>query len=122
MCIEVIMAHSPLSSYALHKHLRSKICWTVIQIGKYSIVCQTQYTRVLSTTCVKGVDSLCALHTDGTLLRELLDEPELQQYSVIVLDEAHERSLNTDILFGVLKGLVASRCDPPCILVTMTSK
>eukprot|EP00200_Dunaliella_tertiolecta_P008619 CAMPEP_0202370528 /NCGR_PEP_ID=MMETSP1127-20130417/2125_1 /ASSEMBLY_ACC=CAM_ASM_000462 /TAXON_ID=3047 /ORGANISM="Dunaliella tertiolecta, Strain CCMP1320" /LENGTH=1402 /DNA_ID=CAMNT_0048966503 /DNA_START=21 /DNA_END=4229 /DNA_ORIENTATION=- len=58
--------------------------------------------------------------TDGVLLRETLVSDDLDNYSVVVMDEAHERGLNTDVLFGILRKVVAKRADFRLIVTSAT--
>ncbi|KAI5568580.1 hypothetical protein BDE02_12G023500 [Populus trichocarpa] len=67
-----------------------------------------------------GPDTVIKYMTDGMLMREILIDENLSQYSVIMLDEAHERTINTDVLFGLLKKLVKRRPDLRLIVTSAT--
>ena len=58
--------------------------------------------------------------TDGMLLRELLQESDLASYSVLMIDEAHERTLHTDVLFGLVKDIARFRPDLKLLISSAT--
>ena len=65
-------------------------------------------------------DSLIKLMTDGILLAESQHDPLLKAYDTIIIDEAHERSLNIDFLLGYLKRLLQKRHDLKVIITSAT--
>ncbi len=65
-------------------------------------------------------ESLVKLMTDGILLAETQNDPYLNQYDTLIIDEAHERSLNIDFLLGYLKWLLPRRRDLKVIITSAT--
>lgn len=65
-------------------------------------------------------DSLIKVMTDGILLAEIQNDKFLNQYDTIIIDEAHERSLNIDFLLGILKTLLPKRPDLKVIVTSAT--
>ncbi|KAJ3203043.1 DEAH-box RNA helicase prp16 [Dinochytrium kinnereticum] len=64
--------------------------------------------------------TLIKFMTDGVLLRETLTKMDLDHYSAIIMDEAHERSLNTDVLMGLFRRIITRRRDLKLIVTSAT--
>jgi RNA helicase HrpA len=67
-----------------------------------------------------GQNTRIKFMTDGILLREFQRDPDLRQYAVIMIDEAHERSVNIDFTLGLLKDLLKRRTDLKVIVASAT--
>jgi ATP-dependent helicase HrpA len=67
-----------------------------------------------------GPQTRVKLMTDGILLKELESDRRLNRYDTLIIDEAHERSLNIDLLLGVLKKLTRARADLKVIVTSAT--
>ncbi|RPA19578.1 ATP-dependent RNA helicase HrpA [Gordonia sp. OPL2] len=67
-----------------------------------------------------GADTLVKVMTDGILLREIGSDPLLRHYDTLIIDEAHERSLNIDFILGYLKRLLPRRPDLKVIITSAT--
>ena len=67
-----------------------------------------------------GPDTLVRLMTDGILLAEIQRDRDLRRYDTIIIDEAHERSLNIDFLLGYLKSLLPRRPDLKLVITSAT--
>ncbi|NLS10275.1 ATP-dependent RNA helicase HrpA [Nesterenkonia sp. MY13] len=71
-------------------------------------------------TAEVGEDTSVKLMTDGILLAEIQRDPLLRKYSAIVIDEAHERSLNIDVILGYLKRILPKRPDLKVVVTSAT--
>jgi pre-mRNA-splicing factor ATP-dependent RNA helicase DHX38/PRP16 len=69
---------------------------------------------------VSSAKTVIRYMTDGILLRESLADRLLSRYAVVIMDEAHERALNTDVLFGILRGVLARRSDLRVLVTSAT--
>ncbi|MGV9713413.1 ATP-dependent RNA helicase HrpA [Gordonia sp. NPDC003424] len=67
-----------------------------------------------------GADTLVKVMTDGILLREISTDPLLRAYDTLIIDEAHERSLNIDFILGYLKRILPRRPDLKVIITSAT--
>ena len=91
----------------MREGLNARCCWQ-----SPSGVRRTGAAAVLGMT----LGRVCA----GMLLREFLGEPDLASYSVMMVDEAHERTLHTDVLFGLIKDIARFRPDLKLLISSAT--
>ena len=83
--------------------LAARIAEELVAAGRATVGFRVRFADQVSAA------TRLVLMTDGLLLAELGSDPLLRRYDTIIVDEAHERSLNVDLLLGVLKRLLPRR-------------
>lgn len=119
ICLDIGRGEAGLIGHTQPRRLAARATATRIAQELDSELGSTVGFKVRFTDHTKA-DSYIKLMTDGILLAETQGDPSLSAYDTIIIDEAHERSLNIDFLLGYLRQLLPRRPDLKVIITSAT--
>jgi len=119
MCLELGRGQAGFIGHTQPRRIAARSVAARLAEELHTTVGDTVGFKIRFTDAV-GEASLIKLMTDGILLAEIQKDPFLTQYDTLIIDEAHERSLNIDFLLGYLKQLLPKRRDLKLIITSAT--